>query len=80
MTPDFASPDPTVSTLRRSRSRIRSIVTSALNDGRIGLAWQPVLRCDSNGMIAFHEGLMPLRLPSGEVLRASSFIDHSTWQ
>jgi len=75
MTPDFASPDPTVSTLRRSRSRIRSIVTSALNDGRIGLAWQPVLRCDSKGMIAFHEGLMRLRLPSGEVLRASSFID-----
>lgn len=59
----------------RPEANIVRMVDDALQDGRIGLAWQPVLRAGPRQMVAFHEGLLRLRLPSGEVLRASSFID-----
>jgi len=58
-----------------NQSGAQVLVQDALQNGRIGLAWQPVLRSGPHQLIAFHEGLLRLRLPSGEVLRAGAFIN-----
>lgn len=51
------------------------VLDSALAQGRVGLAWQPVLRSCHRPFIAFHEGLLRLRLPSGAPVLAAAFID-----
>lgn len=66
---------PTIPFALHTPASLGAMVDSALLDGRIGLAWQPVLRAGPHQLIAFHEGLLRLRLPSGEVLRAGAFID-----
>tara|TARA_R110000850_G_scaffold11280_1_gene38757 strand:- start:2238 stop:3032 length:795 start_codon:yes stop_codon:yes gene_type:complete len=63
------APDP------NQTARSVALVTDALQHGRIGLAWQPVLRSGPQGMVAFYEGLLRLRCANGEVMRAGEFID-----
>ena len=59
------------SSLMRDDARLRirtaaETILSALADDRIELALQPVVRA-TNGAVAFHEALLRLRLPDGEV-------------
>lgn len=49
-------------------------VGSALRQGRIALAWQPVVRADATDRPAFHEALMRLRLPCGDIVAPGRFL------
>lgn len=49
-------------------------VGQALRQGRITLAWQPVMRADAPDRPAFHEALMRLRLPCGKVVTPGRFL------
>ncbi len=52
----------------------RSMVASAISDGRVGLAFQPVFRSGQRPMIAFHEGLIRIRDRDGRLISAGDFI------
>lgn len=49
-------------------------VGRALRQGRITLAWQPVMRADAPDRPAFHEALMRLRLPCGAIVAPGRFL------
>ena len=50
--------------MRRTNIRMADEIITALNDGRVNLALQPVVHA-KNGDIAFHEALMRVRRPDG---------------
>lgn len=49
-------------------------VGQALRQGRVTLAWQPVMRAEMPNRSAFHEALMRLRLPCGTVVTPGRFL------
>lgn len=56
-------------------SEIETIrVASALVDDRLTLFYQPIVRTDSNNMVAFYEGLARIRMPEGQVIAAGQFM------
>lgn len=64
--------------LAREDSRIRALrvadnVISALNEDRVALAFQPVVRADT-GAVAFHEALLRLRLPDGTISATADIV------
>jgi EAL domain-containing protein (putative c-di-GMP-specific phosphodiesterase class I) len=54
--------------------RVRFAVGEALAQGRLGFHFQPVVRADRPSFVAFHEMLVRMRLPSGEVVPAGAFM------
>ncbi|MFQ8431048.1 EAL domain-containing protein [Amaricoccus sp. W119] len=57
-----------------ARARIRFAVARALAQGRLYFHYQPVVRADNPGFVAFHEMLARVRLPDGNVLAAGAFL------
>jgi EAL domain-containing protein (putative c-di-GMP-specific phosphodiesterase class I) len=49
-------------------------IGSALRQGRITLAWQPVMPSRGTHQPAFHEALMRLRLPCGDIVTPGRFL------
>lgn len=49
-------------------------VGAALRQGRITLAWQPVISGSGSAHPAFHEALMRLRLPEGDIVAPGRFL------
>ncbi len=54
--------------------RIKFAVAQALAQRRIGFHYQQVVRADRPSFVAFHEMLVRMRLPSGEVVPAGVFM------
>lgn len=52
----------------------RAMVNSAISEGRVGLAFQPVVRSGKRPLIAFHEGLIRIRDREGRTIAAGDFI------
>ncbi len=52
----------------------RAMVNSAIAEGRVGLAFQPVVRSGTRPLIAFHEGLIRIRDRDGRTIAAADFI------
>lgn len=50
------------------------MVRAALAEGRVALAFQPVMRADGDGRAAFHEGLIRVMDPSGRPIPAADFL------
>lgn len=67
-------PSPGRDAARRHNAEVAGQVVSALNEGRIGLALQPVVRTGTREP-AFHEALCRLSLPDGTVIAAGDFIE-----
>lgn len=57
-----------------SLSQTRDMVREALRDGRLSLAWQPVVMGRDFGRAAFHEGLIRLHDRMGRVIPAGRFM------
>lgn len=49
-------------------------VGTALRQGRVGLAYQAVMQAQAPDRPAFHEGLLRLRLPCGEIVAPGRFL------
>ena len=61
----------------QSRDRdIPTLVRTALATNRAQLAFQPVVRADGSGAIAFYEGLIRLLDEGGRILPAARFMPH----
>jgi diguanylate cyclase (GGDEF)-like protein len=58
---------------RRENLRLTDVIVAALNDRRIDLAFQPVVRADTRA-VEFHEALMRLRESDGRVIDATSIV------
>jgi diguanylate cyclase (GGDEF)-like protein len=58
---------------RRENLRLTDIIIAALNDRRVSLAFQPVVRTDTRE-IEFREALVRLREPDGRVIDAMSIV------
>ncbi len=54
--------------------KTRAMVCAAIDEGRIGLAFQPIFRSGPRPMVSFHEGLIRIRDRSGRTLPAGEFI------
>ncbi len=52
----------------------RAMVNSAIAEGRVGLAFQPIVRSGPRPLIAFHEGLTRIRDRDGRTIAAGEFI------
>ncbi len=52
----------------------RAMVNSAIAEGRVGLAFQPVVRSGTRPIIAFHEGLVRIRDREGRTISAGEFV------
>lgn len=52
----------------------RAMVSAAIEEGRVGLAFQPVFRSGPRQIIAFHEGLIRIRDRDGRNIPAGEFI------
>lgn len=52
----------------------RAMVSAAIDEGRVGLAFQPVFRSGPRPLIAFHEGLIRIRDRGGRNIPAGEFI------
>ncbi len=52
----------------------RAMVSAAIEEGRVGLAFQPIFRAGSRPLIAFHEGLIRIRDRAGRTMPAGEFI------
>lgn len=52
----------------------RTMVAAAIDEGRVGLAFQPVFRSGPRPLIAFHEGLIRIRDRDGRTIPAGEFI------
>lgn len=59
-----------------ARTRLRFAIAQALARGRMRFHFQPVVRADAPGFIAFHEMLARLVDPDGRVQPASAFMEH----
>ena len=49
-------------------------VFSALNDNRVELFYQPIVRSDTNNFVAFYEGLARIQMPEGAIISAGQFM------
>lgn len=49
-------------------------VFDALNNDRLELFFQPIIRSDSNNFVAFYEGLARIKMPDGPVISAGQFM------
>lgn len=49
-------------------------VSAALNDNRVELFYQPIVRSDSNNFVAFYEGLARIQTPDGAIISAGQFM------
>lgn len=49
-------------------------VQTALDEGRVELYFQPIIRSKSNGFVAFYEGLARIKMPNGAVISAGRFM------
>jgi EAL domain-containing protein (putative c-di-GMP-specific phosphodiesterase class I) len=49
-------------------------VTAALNDGRVELFYQPIVRSGTNNFVAFYEGLARIQMPAGAIISAGQFM------
>ncbi len=58
---------------RRENLRLTDVIVAALNDRRIDLAFQPVVRADTRA-VEFHEALVRLREPDGKVIDATAIV------
>ncbi len=58
---------------RRENLRLTDVIVAALNDRRIDLAFQPVVRADTRA-VEVHEALMRLRESDGRVIDATSIV------
>ena len=68
--------DDPLSTAVRERDRdILTMVRQALNDQRVMLAYQPIVRADSPDRAAFYEGLIRIMDKTGRIIPARDFID-----
>jgi|FEC22Drversion2_1045045.scaffolds.fasta_scaffold00358_24 diguanylate cyclase (GGDEF)-like protein len=67
-------PSPVRDAARRRNAEVAGQVVAALNEGRLGLALQPVVRTATR-VPAFHEALCRLHLPDGTVIAAGEFIE-----
>ena len=67
-------PSPRDEMARRRNAGLAGEIVSALNDGRIALAHQPIVSAKT-GDVAFHEALCRLTLKDGSLLAASDFIE-----
>lgn len=65
--------DPTRDKNKVETARMAEKIVSALNEGRVHLAWQPVVS-SSTGEISFHEALIRLEQEDGSVLGAGDFV------
>ncbi len=65
--------DPRKDAARLKAARMAERIVTALKEGRVHLAWQPVVD-SSTGNIAFHEALLRLEQPDGSVLEAGDFV------
>ncbi len=65
--------DPRKDAERLKAARMAERIVTALKEGRVHLAWQPVVD-SSTGEIAFHEALLRLQQPDGSVLEAGDFV------
>lgn len=54
--------------------KTRAMVSAAIDEGRVGLAFQPVFRSGPRPLVAFHEGLIRIRDRDGRTLPAGEFI------
>ncbi len=53
---------------------VRTMVSSAIEEGRVGLAFQPIFNSGPRPFIAFHEGLIRIRDRNGRTIPAGDFI------
>jgi diguanylate cyclase (GGDEF)-like protein len=58
---------------RRENLRLTDVIVAALNDRRIELAFQPVVRADTRA-VEFREGLVRVHEPDGRVIDALSIV------
>lgn len=65
--------DPRKDAQRLKAARMAERIVTALKEGRVHLAWQPVVDSHS-GEIAFHEALIRLEQPDGTSLEAGDFV------
>ncbi|OEU72589.1 MAG: hypothetical protein BA874_09510, partial [Desulfuromonadales bacterium C00003068] len=49
-------------------------VTAALNDNRLELFYQPIVRSGTNNFVAFYEGLARIKMPEGTIVSAGQFM------
>ena len=49
-------------------------VSKALNDNRVELFYQPIVRSGSNNFVAFYEGLARIQMPDGTIISAGRFM------
>ena len=66
-------PDPKEEQEKQRSAHMAEKIVSALKNGRIHLAWQPVVDAKS-GQTAFHEALVRLESKDGEPLAAGEFV------
>lgn len=69
--------DPGPDPAHAARTRLRFSIAQALARGRMRFHFQPVVRADAPGFVAFHEMLARLVEVDGRVLPASAFIGHA---
>ncbi|MDD2867624.1 bifunctional diguanylate cyclase/phosphodiesterase [Neomegalonema sp.] len=60
--------------LRRRNITMAGQIVTALQENRITLAYQPVVRSDDPKVMAFHECLIRMRDPSGRISAAADFM------
>jgi len=49
-------------------------VTAALNERRLELFYQPIVRSGTNNFVAFYEGLARIKMPEGTIVSAGQFM------
>ncbi len=49
-------------------------VAKALNDNRVELFYQPIVRSGTNNFVAFYEGLARIQMPEGTIISAGQFM------
>lgn len=69
--------DPGPDPAHAARTRLRFSIAQALTRGRMRFHFQPVVRADAPGFVAFHEMLARMVEVDGRILPASAFIGHA---
>jgi EAL domain-containing protein (putative c-di-GMP-specific phosphodiesterase class I) len=69
--------DPGPDPAHAARTRLRFSIAQALARGRMRFHFQPVVRADAPGFVAFHEMLARMVEVDGRILPASAFIGHA---
>ncbi len=69
-----AEASPLGAAIEANDREVLAMVTQALRDRRLALAWQPVVMARDPGRVGFYEGLMRVMDPSGRPIPAKSFM------